>query len=565
MISLRHVSKRFKLFQRPADRVLEWCGFGTRHQDFWALKDIDLEVPRQRAMGIIGVNGAGKSTLLKMIAGTLLPTEGEIEIKGRIAALLELGTGFHPDFTGRQNIFVNGQLLGLRYDEIAELEADIISFSELGPFIDQPLRTYSSGMVVRLGFAIAASVNPEVLIVDEALSVGDARFSQKCTRRIQDFRDDGTTILFVSHDPTAISTLCDEVVLLEGGQIRSRGGPREMLDEYNALLAAKGSGNVAMRISRVQKDNPSALRRHGTFEAMISRLELLTEEGKLSDVYLPGECMTIRLVVNFLSPVEKPCIGILIKDRLGVSLFGTNTALKNLEFGPCKVGEAIELEMKLPLQLGYGDYHLSVAVHEDETHLDACYEWVDNAAIFSVRHGEKPNWSGLLYLQPEVKITRHHFEPDELKDELEERFPDLTDPLMAGTPDPSPFMSGFGRVGEGCDGLARRLLKQGSTFLFRPKALYLHLWIQTEGLKEKSSDGVEFTLTVVGKDYRQTCLLTEAQGILMFPLPTQFQDQLTVFQFESLAEQLPMAICQVASFDHPQESEKSWPIMMPMK
>jgi len=230
MISLRQVSKVFRLYNNPTDRLMEWVLPVKRHQEFHALRDITLEIPKGRTIGLIGQNGAGKSTLLKLITGTLLPTYGTMEIRGRVAALLELGTGFHPEFTGRQNIYVNGQLLGMSREELVKLEPEIIAFTELGPFIDQPVRTYSSGMVLRLGFSIAAAMNPELLIIDEALSVGDARFSQKCIRRIREFRDEGTTILFVSHDPGAVTTLCDEAVLLERGAVRSRGLPKDILE-----------------------------------------------------------------------------------------------------------------------------------------------------------------------------------------------------------------------------------------------------------------------------------------------------------------------------------------------
>ncbi|HNM46172.1 MAG TPA: ABC transporter ATP-binding protein [Candidatus Sumerlaeota bacterium] len=406
MISLSHVSKKFKLYKRPSDRLLEWSGFGKRHGEFHALRDINLTVGEGRTVGIVGVNGAGKSTLLKLITGTLLPTEGTIEIRGRVAALLELSTGFHPEFTGRQNIHVNGQLLGLSHEQVRELEPEIIAFSELGGFIDQPLRTYSSGMVVRLGFSIAASVQPQVLIIDEALSVGDARFSQKCIRRIKEFREQGTTILFVSHDPGAVTTLCDEAVLLNEGRIVGQGAPRDILEEYNALLAAKGSGNLEMRISRGSSEEMSlALRRHGSFEAFVTGLRLLRANGAPSDVYTPTETMRIQFRAHFRTHVESPTIGFMIKDRLGLSIYGTNSFLKGRHCGPFAPGDAADIEIAVPLRLAYGDYSITVAIHHDETHLDKCYEWTDNAAIFHVRHEGKPDWSGMVVLDPTFTIS----------------------------------------------------------------------------------------------------------------------------------------------------------------
>lgn len=448
MISLRNVSKCFKLYGSQRARLMELLGLRATHQPFWALRDVSLEVPRGRTVGIVGANGAGKSTLLKLITRTLLPTTGEIDVQGRVAALLELGMGFHPEFTGRQNIHINGQLLGLSPEEIQSLEAGIIAFSELGSFIDQPLRTYSSGMVVRLGFSIAAALDPEVLIVDEALSVGDARFSQKCIRRIRQFREAGATILFVSHDPAAVSSLCEEAVLLHEGQLRSRGAPKEILEEYNALLAAVGEGNVAMRTVRPSAASGSSQpTRSGTFQVLVTDLRLLDKDGRRAEVYTVGERMTVEVEVLFLAPVKAPTVGVQIKERLGLQLFGTNTALKGIDLGAYEAGESLRVRVEIPLRLGYGDYSLTVAVHEDETHLDACYEWTDNAAVFSVRSRGKETWSGLVLHEAEMQFDRINppDAPGEWIGTLEDLFPELPDklPMQEEDIERSPFLSGF--------------------------------------------------------------------------------------------------------------------------
>ncbi len=468
MIVLRDVSKTFKLYRRPSDRLLEWIAPVRRHQVFHALRHVDLEVPAARTLGIIGINGAGKSTLLKLVAGTLLPTTGSIEISGRVAALLELGTGFHPEFTGRQNIYVNGQLLGLSPEELAALEPEIIAFSELGPFIDQPIRTYSSGMVMRLGFSIAASVNPDVLIVDEALSVGDARFSQKCIRRIREFRDRGTTILFVSHDPGAVKALCDEAILLEAGEIRARGLPGDILDEYNALLAAKGSGNVEMRITRTSGEARGP-RRHGTFQALIGRVRLRNGRGQETDLFHPGERLRMAIEVVFLTAITNPTVGFEIRDRLGQGLYGTNTALKGIDLGDCGAGETREIEFEVPVNLGYGTYSITVAVHQDETHLQACYEWTDNAALFHVRHEGKPDWTGMLLLEAGLRVAGESTSREGLGGLLGERFGDQPDLVTAAGGDgPSPFLFGFQPAMER-DGTEARPMQSEAVLVYTPR------------------------------------------------------------------------------------------------
>lgn len=445
MITIHNLTKIFKLYQRPTDRLLDMLHLGgPRYQEFFALKDINLSIPKGRTVGIVGQNGAGKSTLLKLITGTLMPTEGVIEINGRVAALLELGTGFHHEFTGRQNIYVNGQLLGLTVEELQSLEQQIVDFSELGPFIDQPIRTYSSGMILRLGFSIAAAVDPDLLIVDEALSVGDARFSQKCIRRIREFREAGTTILFVSHDPGAVTTLCDEAILLEKGELLARDLPKEILEEYNALLAAKGAGNVAMKITRRRGEEAAGQpRRHGTFQAVITEVELCNSDGVPSEVYYPEEELILRVRVDFLTPVERPTLGFLIKDRLGLEVFGSNTTLMEVDTGTYEAGQAMVIEIRVPLNIGYGDYSLTVAVHSDETHLEDCYEWTDNAALFRVRLREKTPWYGVAALHPSFRVTKAETPVEELEAALAARFDDLGGTLAPDGPPPSPFLLGF--------------------------------------------------------------------------------------------------------------------------
>ncbi len=531
MISLRNVSKCFKLYRTQRGRLLELLGLQQAHQPFWALRDIDLDVPSGKTVGIVGANGAGKSTLLKLITGTLLPTTGTIEVQGRIAALLELGMGFHQEFTGRQNIHVNGQLLGLAPDEIQALESDIIGFSELGNFIDQPMRTYSSGMVVRLGFSIAAALNPDVLIVDEALSVGDARFSQKCIRRIREFREAGTTILFVSHDPVAVSSLCEEAVLLHEGHMRSRGRPKDILEEYNSLLASVGEGNVAMRTVRPASPGTNEPVRSGTFQALVTDLRLLNEKDRSTDVYTSGDTMLVELEVFFLVPVRSPTVGLLIKERLGLHLFGTNTALKGMDLGSYSAGESVRVRVEIPLRLGYGDYSLTVAVHEDETHLESCYEWTDNAAVFRVRQGEKEDWSGMVRHDTNLDFERTGPASGTAKwtAALEELFPDPPTalPVAEENVTASPFLHGFSQPVHRDSRTVRMLARQATLLVAASQGQALHLTLE-------SARPERLCVRWLGASGQGEYDIAAGMNDVELPLPRQWKARLAVCLLEFL-------------------------------
>jgi len=407
MIELINVSKMFRLYASPLERVRDWVGLPAHPREFWALRDISFTIPKGSSVALVGPNGAGKSTVLKLITGTLLPTSGEIKTKGRVAALLELGTGFHHEFTGRQNIRINAQLLGISPEEIERREEEIIQFSELGFFIDQPLRTYSSGMIMRLGFAVMVAVEPEILIVDEALSVGDARFTQKCLRRLRDFREAGATILFVSHDPGAALALCDEAILLDRGRVRERARPSVILDHYNSLLASKGDGNVDIVRENPEPDEGEMVRRRtGTFEARITSVEILNGAAQPTQIFRPGDDAIFRIRVAFESAIPRPTIGILIRDRLGLEVYGTNTALMEIATGDFQPGESLDLDVRLRLLLGHGDYSLTVAVHSDGSHTERCYDWADHIALFSVRFAEKQTWKGFAALESTFTMKR---------------------------------------------------------------------------------------------------------------------------------------------------------------
>jgi len=523
MIRIDSVSKQFRLYRRPSDRVWEWVGRRPRHRAFWALRDVTLDIPPGRTVGIVGPNGAGKSTLLKLVTGTLVPTSGSIEVQGRIAALLELGTGFHPEFTGRQNIWINGQLLGLSAEEIGRREHEIIEFSELGPFIDQPIRTYSSGMVVRLGFSVAASVDPDVLIVDEALSVGDAHFSQKCIRRIRQFRETGTTILFVSHDPGAVVSLCDEAVLLDAGEIVARGRPESILEEYTALLARRGENNVEMTVKFVDPSDAGEQPAHraGTFQALVSGVRWLSPAGTPTKDLISGNPATLEIEVVFLAPIRNPTIGFLIRDRLGQDVFGTNTMRMGMALGDFDAGDRLVVRAAMDLTLGSGDYSLTTAVHQDETHLQECYDWTDRHYLFRVSADRRNDFYGVARLRPEVETRREKAGPAEVGEALTLVFRDLPrefDP--GGHMLPSPFLQGFYGVERDASGRPFRWTAENAYFVAPARgaeiALTLAAWGHPGGNGE--DNGVTVKLEQGGDSLGERTLAPGTEKETTWPL-----------------------------------------------
>lgn len=405
-VSISNLSKRFRVYDRPLDRLKEWLtprGMSF-HWAYWALRDINLTVPRGAALGIVGANGAGKSTLLKILCGTLSPTSGSITVNGRITGMLELGAGFHPEFTGRQNIFLNARLLGLSDAEIAERLPHILEFAELGDFIDHPLRIFSTGMVLRLGFSIAANVDPDILIIDEALAVGDAYFQHKCLHYLRRFRERGGTLLFVSHDPGAVKLLCDEAILLHEGTIIQRGAPDDVLDYYNALIARRTSDDVAFRIERQRLPNQPAVQRSGTFEAVISRIELLTE-GLPTRTLVSGSNVVIQVEATALDPIPQPTVGISIRDRLGYEIFGVNTYTLKHALPALAPGERLTVDFQIPCNIGPGDYTVTAAIHSGLDHLTACYDWADRLLAFKVLPASDNYHRGVARLP--VQVTSH--------------------------------------------------------------------------------------------------------------------------------------------------------------
>lgn len=402
-ISVRNLGKAYKRYPNRWSRLIEWMTpFGKpRHQLNWVLQNVNFDINAGEAIGIIGTNGAGKSTLLKMISGTSHPNSGEIQITGRVAALLELGMGFHPDFTGRQNVFMAGQLLGYCVDEIARLMSKIESFAEIGEYIDQPVRFYSSGMQMRLAFSVATAHRPDILIVDEALSVGDAYFQHKCFDRIREFRDEGTTLLIVSHDKMAIQSICDRAILLNGGGVALEGKPEVVMDYYNALIADKENQTVrqeALESGKVQTIS-------GTGECKIESISLLVN-NQATEMVQVGQAVSLKVVIVCEQDVSSLVFGYMIKDRVGQSVFGTNTHHLGKEMLNLKAGDRLELLLNFTANLGPGTYSLAAALHAHESHLSKNYEWRDHALVFSVINSSQDHFLGVSWLPPELEIRR---------------------------------------------------------------------------------------------------------------------------------------------------------------
>jgi lipopolysaccharide transport system ATP-binding protein len=403
-IVVSKLGKAYKQYPTRWSRLAEWMlpGSGPRHKLKWVLSDISFEVAPGEAVGLIGINGAGKSTLLKLITGTTQPTTGTVWMQGRVAALLELGMGFHPDFTGRQNAVMAGQLLGLSVDEIHALMPQIEEFAGIGDYMDQPVRVYSSGMQMRVAFSVATARRPDILIVDEALSVGDAYFQHKSFDRIRQFREQGTTLLLVSHDKQAIQSVCDRALLLDGGRLAKEGKPEEIMDYYNAMIAERE--NETVRLNDTVEGKVQTI--SGTGEATVSDIALFDEHGQKVEVVDVGAPVTLEVRVTTRAPIPRMVLGYMIKDRLGQPMYGTNTHLKELPLDNVAAGEEVVYRFAFPMNLGPGTYSVATAIVSTETHLVNNYEWRDLALVFTVMNMRRPHFEGSAWLDPAIDIQR---------------------------------------------------------------------------------------------------------------------------------------------------------------
>lgn len=393
------LGKAYKRYARKWGRAAEWLGLGTHHELGWVLRDVTFDVGPGEAVGIVGANGAGKSTLLKIVTGTVRQTCGTFEAQGRISALLELGLGFHPEFTGVENAYMSGHIHGLSGTEIDALMPEVEAFAEIGAYVHRPVRTYSSGMQVRLAFSIATAIRPDILIVDEALSVGDTYFQHKSFDRIRSFRDAGTTLLFVSHSADAIKTLCDRAILLERGELLRDGPPDEVLDYYNARIAARRT-DYAMRTARDPGGRVAT--RSGGGEARIETVDLLVGSAASTTVRT-GEAVTVRMTIVANAAVRDLTAGFLIRDRLGNDVFGTNTYYLGATCANIATGQRLMVDFTIAeLNLGTGSYSVSAALHAGPSHTGGNFDWWDRAVVFEVRAGAGPVSIGVCALRVEA-------------------------------------------------------------------------------------------------------------------------------------------------------------------
>lgn len=396
------VSKQYRIYDRPSDRLKESLTRGrwSWHRDFWALKDINFEIEKGTTTGIVGPNGSGKSTLLQIVAGTLDPTHGNVLVSGRVAALLELGAGFNPEFTGTENISMNAALMGFSRREIAARLPEIERFAEIGEFINQPVKTYSSGMYVRLAFAIAVNVEPDILIVDEALSVGDTIFQHRCVRRIKEMQDSGVTVLFVSHEPTLVRALCSRAILLYKGEALADGPPVDVLNRYQRLImareAAYKAGEQATDEGVTQKMGPAVMQteapeveraplsyqyRHGNGDAELIYAELLDANEQPVELVETGDPVYLRMRFLFHRDVARPVCGFMLRNRHGINIYGTSTEQRGLELSAARSGDIVEATFAFNCWLGQEHYFVSVAVHSPD---GAAYDWLDGVIFFRV-------------------------------------------------------------------------------------------------------------------------------------------------------------------------------------
>jgi len=403
-IKVSGLGKAYKRYASPWARLREWLSplKRTFHEKHWVLKDVNFEIGAGESVGIAGVNGAGKSTLLKLITGTSVATEGEVSVVGRVAALLELGMGFHPDFTGRQNAYMSGQLLGLSVDEISGLMPHIESFAEIGEYIDHPVRTYSSGMQVRLAFSVATALRPDILIIDEALSVGDAYFQHKSFARIREFREKGTTLLIVSHNRAAIQSICDRAILINNGSVEKSGEPELVMDYYHALMSEK-QGKL---IRQTTLSDGSVQTVSGSGEVGFRSVELLSEAGIPTERINVGELVSLRLEIDVLQAVPSLVVGFMVKDSFGQIIYGVNTDRLDRKLEKLDEGERVSVTYKFPANLGKGNFSISLALTRSDSHLDKTYEWRDRAIVFSVRNTKKEDFVGLAWFGVEADVSR---------------------------------------------------------------------------------------------------------------------------------------------------------------
>lgn len=403
ILSIQNIYKTYLDYESNFKRFASWFSKNKEEKNVkTVLKDVSFDVGAGEVVGLIGQNGAGKSTLLKIISHTLKPSSGRVTSSAKISSILELGMGFHGDLTGRQNAYQSCSLMGYSKEQIDEIIAYIEDFAEIGEYFDYPVRIYSSGMQMRLAFSVVTANRPDILIIDEALSVGDVYFQHKSFDKIKEFKSLGTTLIIVSHDSGAIKSICDRVILLEKGQILKDGEPEAVLDYYNALISKKQD----VQISQVALENGKIATISGNKKACIKNVEILDAAGKKIQNLEVGKKIKLKVTVQANENLPSLVLGYQIKNRFSQVVYGTNTyhlkqALKNL-----KKGEEYDFSFEFDANLGVGSFSVTLALHDSDNHLQNNYEWRDNAIIFNVVNFSKPDFVGLAYLEPSLEVKR---------------------------------------------------------------------------------------------------------------------------------------------------------------
>jgi ABC-type polysaccharide/polyol phosphate transport system ATPase subunit len=398
------VGKAYEIYDKPIHRLYDLVlPGGPRCRHFWAVRNVYLDVPHGSTVGIVGENGAGKSTLLKLLTGVTQPTTGTVQTSGRVASLLELGAGFHPEFTGRENIFLNCSILGMSEEEIEERFESIVAFSELGDFIDRPVKTYSSGMYVRLGFSVASSVDPDILLIDEALSVGDEHFKGKCINWLNGFREEGKTTIFVSHDLGAIKSMCQHVVMMDRGEVIEQGDAEKVSDAYLKRVKARGNERLSM-MNRGETEYP----RWGTGEIEITAIGMFDADGESSHVFETGRSFAVRLEYKVLKDTKRPVFGLGIYRSDGTYVNGSNHQWRHdpIEIEHLAAGEEGTVEMSfesMPL-LG-GQYYLTTFLYDHSKASPTAIDHREHAITFEVVDGAH-HQHGILYLPTRWRMER---------------------------------------------------------------------------------------------------------------------------------------------------------------
>ena len=419
-VEFQSVSKSYAIYDAPGDRLKELLSLNRLrcHRDFWALNELSFAIGRGETFCIIGENGSGKSTLLQMVAGILQPSRGSITVNGRVSALLELGAGFNPEFTGRENVYLNGSILGLTTRQIDARYKEIEAFAEIGDFINQPVKTYSSGMVVRLAFAVAINVDPEILLVDEALAVGDIYFRQRCMRKVHELRTRGITILFVSHAIGDVKAIGDRVLWLEHGKMVDMGETDRVVAKYLAAMVEKDSTYLHLKERRedhgprermqapeVVETIPNIDHRYGDERAEVIGIAVLDEQGGRVALLEPAARIVVRISVRAKDDVPLPIVGFMLRNHLGIDFSGTNTAREGHELPPMRAGDVctVDFHVELP-ELYAGSFSFSPAVADGTLMGYQMCDWIDNAVTLQMGHAEAQIY-GYLHMPCRVEVN----------------------------------------------------------------------------------------------------------------------------------------------------------------